>query len=290
MQGRKNETELEYTAEGLRLLIMRGRPEAPRKSKDSAMRDYFHAHAWYELFFADRCETTVHFENERYTLHAGSFLLVPPETVHYAELVSEGVHLRVCSFTLERLHPSMPPGLPDGFMDAPRFFGGDELCIMLMRALDAAVYSGNGTNAGSYLFSLLHRAASLYRAEHPMGATVSDSAMGRIFKIEQLLYGFYAEELPLSYIAEQLHLSERQLSRVIKKQYGMGYREKNRELRMRSAARRLLRGESIEEIAKEVGYRSESAFFAAFKSYYGQSPAAYRAEKNKCQKGETHEE
>ena len=112
----------------------------------------------------------------------------------------------------------------------------------------------------------------------------SDSEVGRIYKIEQALYSYYSKELPLSYLAEQLHLSERQLSRVFKKQYGIGYREKNRELRMRSAARLLLRGESIAAAAREVGYRSESAFYAAFKSFFGISPAAYRADKNKHKK------
>ena len=150
---------------------------------------------------------------------------------------------------------------------------------MLMRAFIAALLAENGTAAGSYFLSLLHHAASRYATEARLSDTATDSAMGRIYKIEQLLYANYDKELPLSTLAEMLHLSERQLSRVIKKQYGVGYREKNKELRMRSAARRLLRGESVTTVAWAVGYRSESAFYAAFKAYFGLSPAAYRENK-----------
>jgi AraC-like DNA-binding protein/mannose-6-phosphate isomerase-like protein (cupin superfamily) len=280
-QARKNESEFEYLAEGLRITLMSGHPEVPRPKESDKQKDQFHTHAWYELFYADRGSATVLFENEKYTLSSGSFLLVPPETVHYAAAVPYGVRLLICSFTVEG--GGGVSALPV-FLGGVRHFSGDELCAMLMRAIFAGIEAGNGSSACSYLVSLLHRAASLYRSDADDSAAVSDSPMGRIYKIEQLLFSYYDKELPLSYIAEQLHLSERQLSRVIKKQYGVGYREKNKELRMRSAARLLLRGEDISEIARTVGYRSESAFYASFKAYYGLSPAAYRSEKGQGEK------
>ena len=270
--------EYEYTAEGLSLTLMRGSFDLPRKDRASFLTDHFHAHAWCELFFADRCETVIHFEKGQYVLRAGSFLLVPPQVMHYAEAVPEGARLLVASFNV-REEERATSGAVLGFLKEVRSFSADELLTMLMRAFTAAFLAENGVLAGSYFTSLLHHAVSRYttEAQHPDGVT--DSTMGRIYKIEQLLYASYDKELPLSTLAEMLHLSERQLSRVIKKQYGVGYREKNKELRMRSAARRLLRGESAASVAPAVGYRSESAFYAAFKAYFGMSPAVYRESK-----------
>lgn len=276
------EMEYEYSASGLHLTLMRGNLALPPRAKAKPPEDHYHTHAWYEVFFADRSESAVHFENETVSLGIGQALLVSPNTVHYAEPYAD-THVRVCAFGAEIDEKTDAYASLSAFLsDAPyRTFSVDEMCALLMRSVCASLGSGNGAAAGSYLVSFLFRSAALCAKSETGGVRVQDSRMGRIHKIEQMLFGFYSKELPLSFLAEQLHLSERQLSRVFKKQYGVGYREKNRELRMRSAARMLLKGESVRKVAEAVGYRSESAFYAAFKSCFGLSPAAYRAEKNK---------
>lgn len=278
----RGELEYEYTAAGVRITLMRGSLPLPPKSTALPRGDLFHTHAWYELFCADRGETVLYFEDERLTLSASHFALISPAVLHYAE----GAAAVACSFTVEALEKSDTAVALSSFLRAHgvRTFAADELSVMLYRAAMAALGAGKGAEACSYLVSLLLRASSLSAESELPSLSTSDSEAGRIYKIEQALYSYYSRELPLSYLAEQLHLSERQLSRVFKKQYGIGYREKNRELRMRSAARLLLRGESIATVAREVGYRSESAFYAAFKSFFGISPAAYRADKNKHKK------
>ncbi len=279
-QNGLKEMEYEYTASGVRMTLMRGSLPLPPKKRLS---DKFHTHAWYELFYADGCETDIYFEQEKVLLTPRHFLLMAPETVHYAEEVPDPSKLLVCTFTAEFSEKSdAGASLADFLRGAPyRTFAADEMCMLLMRGLCASLREGDGASAGSYLVALLYRGVSICNKTAVAKAQNSDSRMGRIYKIEQMLFGFYNQELPLSFLAEQLHLSERQLSRVFKQQYGVGYREKNRELRMRSAARRLMKGESVKEIAKAVGYSSESAFYAAFKSYFGLSPAAYRSEKRK---------
>ncbi len=273
----QKEIEYEYTASGVRITLMRGSPVLHGKRPPSHKGDLFHTHTWYEFFCADRCETAIHFENEKLLLGSSQFALISPETLHYAE-AAESSHLLVCSFTVRFLEKNdTAASLAPLLRGSPyRTFGADELCMLLMRGVISALDADNGAAAGSYLMSLLFRAAALCAQGAVSSVGAKDSEMGRIYKIEQMLYSFYAKELPLSLLAEQVHLSQRQLSRVFKRQYGVGYREKNRELRMRSAARRLSRGESVRTVAAAVGYKSESAFYAAFRGFFGVSPGEYR--------------
>jgi len=81
-------------------------------------------------------------------------------------------------------------------------------------------------------------------------------------------------------LAKKLHLSKRQLARVLQEHYGMTFRQKRIISRMEHA-KYLLRvtDMSIGEIAQAEGYRSEAAFYKAFRSHYNTTPHAYRASK-----------
>ena len=78
-------------------------------------------------------------------------------------------------------------------------------------------------------------------------------------------------------LAQQLHLSRRQLARVLQKTYGMGFREKLIRARMDRASW-LLRNTDypISRIVTEVGYSSEPAFFAAFRAMFATTPQQHR--------------
>lgn len=93
-----------------------------------------------------------------------------------------------------------------------------------------------------------------------------------VFFEDHLTEGAYVEEL-----AKELHLSRSQLNRFLKEQYGMSFREKLLQTRMDRASWLLRHTEKpVEEIAGEVGYRSESAFFQVFRKIFGQTPEKYR--------------
>ena len=92
---------------------------------------------------------------------------------------------------------------------------------------------------------------------------------------EHLMAGAYVEDL-----AEHIHLSKSQLTRLLKEYYGMTFREKLLRTRMDRAAW-LLRytDEPIDEVAEAVGYRSESAFYQVFRKQFECTPERYRLQK-----------
>ncbi|MBE6956991.1 MAG: AraC family transcriptional regulator [Ruminococcaceae bacterium] len=78
-------------------------------------------------------------------------------------------------------------------------------------------------------------------------------------------------------LASKLNLSRRQLNRILKATYGMGFREKLLRNRM-DQAKWLLRhtDKTVSAIAIEVGYAYDSAFREAFRREFAMTPQEYR--------------
>lgn len=99
--------------------------------------------------------------------------------------------------------------------------------------------------------------------------------LDRLMNAERL---FQNEHLSLATTAEALQISTHQLSELINTQYKMSFSRYVREHRIQ-AAQKLLRDEpeaSILSISMEVGFKSQSNFYAAFKEITGESPGSYR--------------
>ena len=86
------------------------------------------------------------------------------------------------------------------------------------------------------------------------------------------------ENLSLSSLAGAVGISGHQLSELINTRLGIGFSRYVRECRVK-AAQVLLEGapsRSILSISMDTGFRSQSAFYAAFKEVTGRSPGEYR--------------
>lgn len=89
---------------------------------------------------------------------------------------------------------------------------------------------------------------------------------------------YQQEDLTLAMLAEAVQLGSHQLSELINTEYKMSFSRYVREHRIQEA-QRLLKEEpdaSILAISMEVGFKSQSNFYAAFKEITGKSPGTYR--------------
>jgi AraC-like DNA-binding protein len=86
------------------------------------------------------------------------------------------------------------------------------------------------------------------------------------------------ESLSLASLASAVGLSGHQLSELINTRLGVGFSRYVRECRVNAAKALLISapGRSILSISMDTGFRSQSAFYAAFKEVTGQSPGDYR--------------
>ena len=78
-------------------------------------------------------------------------------------------------------------------------------------------------------------------------------------------------------IADELFISKRQLSRIIKKQYGVSFSERKMQLRIENAKLLLKNTDlSIEKIAERCSFYDSGTFIKKFTACTGMSPKKYR--------------
>lgn len=100
-------------------------------------------------------------------------------------------------------------------------------------------------------------------------------------KLKELMTGgkaYQDESLSLASLAAAVGVSGHQLSELINTRLGMGFSRYVRECRVKAAKTLLISApaRSVLSIGMDVGFRSQSAFYAAFKELTGQSPGDYR--------------
>lgn len=85
------------------------------------------------------------------------------------------------------------------------------------------------------------------------------------------------ENMSLAGVADQFHLSQAYLSRLIKLHSNRTFSEYIEGMRIQLAKRYLLSSNlSINEVVSKTGYSSTNTFFKAFKRTYGMSPSTFR--------------
>jgi AraC-like DNA-binding protein len=84
-----------------------------------------------------------------------------------------------------------------------------------------------------------------------------------------------ADPRPLTELATLAGASPRTLERLFQSETGLTFRHWRGRLRLLAAIERLERGESSTAIAYALGYRSPSAFVAAFRQEFGQPPQSF---------------
>lgn len=266
-------TDYEYLAEGLRISVLSGTaPKLPQKEISHSLTG-FHTHFWYELFYARNSDLLFHTPEGNITVPVGHFILVHPQTVHYVEKIGDNF---ACSFSMKSATPKPSNHAILHLLEQEdlQLLKADTPCAMLVTLFEEACRRQNGTEACNHLFGLLLHLCEL-QATNTQSLS-GDSDILRIYKIDYLLTQYASGDLSLTDVAESLNLSSRQLSRIIKKQYGCSFRDKITGLRMREAERLLRSGHTVAETAAETGYASLRGFYSAFSGMYGISPGEYR--------------
>ena len=230
-----------------------------------------HSHAEFETFFIwdGAMELVTESENLRFT---DSAVILPPSLGHYTVIDAERVF--VIYVTIDRA---------DG-----------AAADTLMRKLSERVWSLDiGFDEKFYLEKLasvknssdqMHLLALLFsnvfsRLEpRILGDSGEDIRAGKYaFAIESYLSDHYFENVRLSDLAAHLHLCEKQVLRVLKKEYGCTFSEYVHQKRLFVAIMMLKHTSlTVNEIARRVGFENDNYFYRVFKKKYGETPTEYR--------------
>lgn len=245
-----------------------------------------HFHDWLEFTFVLDGEQKITVNNRDYTLCSGDFLMV-----NYGE-----IHSSVCIRPVEKLTLQIRRGYLENY--SPLFDASKILCSTSLITSPEQYYSyrnlvsffskmcstflearGNPTLAfKGYCCLFLDELMRSMLNQSP-----DRSRRGRY--LEEILYILnihYSQEITLNDLAEELNLAPEYVSRLLKKELGMGFKEYLTKLRLDHACV-LLRTtkKSMLEISETCGFPSVKSFNSYFRTNFGMTPSSWRKDRLK---------
>ncbi|WP_116133487.1 helix-turn-helix transcriptional regulator [Tropicimonas sp. IMCC34043] len=97
----------------------------------------------------------------------------------------------------------------------------------------------------------------------------------RLLRLTRHLRGHPEDPRHLNQLAAIAGASPRTLERLFRRETGLTFRQWRSRLKLLAAIELLSRGQSSTAIAWSLGYRSPSAFVAAFRQHFGRAPQAF---------------
>lgn len=237
-----------------------------------------HCNAEYELHVILRGECTLDVEDRQYQIHGGQAVLIAPGKYHKPSSVPGDFERFSLSFSVTEgmLLSAMKQAVTqcvcfrpgsDFMQYCKRFVGESERKTPFQKHAQEALLTLLAISLVRELNLASYQADQWEEAETP----------GRIDLIDNYFERHFSEKNGCAALAGQLHLSKRQLDRILNAHYGMGFQEKLIQTRMDHAAL-LLRttDHTVQDIIGAVGYSSVTAFYKAFRDAFSMTPQQYR--------------
>ena len=235
-----------------------------------------HSNADYELHLVLSGTCSVEVGDHTYDLMPGHAIVIAPGQYHKPKVTSP---------VFQRL--SIPFVLSKG---------------SLAGAIEKAIYPCKVVRLSNQMLSLAQQIFEEYRTSDPFHIDMLRSLLGQLMIslmrqlnlpasdsaqlsssswytdiIDDFFECHMADYGSETMLAQQLHVSQRQLSRILHTHYGMTFRQKLLQTRMEHAAWLLRTSQrTVNQICADVGYSSESTFYQNFKAYHGKTPQQYR--------------
>ncbi|MBQ8249425.1 MAG: AraC family transcriptional regulator [Clostridia bacterium] len=248
---------------------------------------YEHHHSCPELQYIESGSCDLTCKKESFTVNAGQLLIIPPRVYHHT--VRNSNNIRKLSIILDIVPSEDADSMDMAFYN---MFFADKPILLSLKGTSIIQTLG-------HICSLLEEPELHYIEAEKLRAfcnlfliTLFDHTVNKeqieekisdkqIFSDEFIIDTFIAQEFKPKSSAEglatKLHVSERQLHRIIKQKYNMNYREKLKEIRVEIATGFLTgTDKSIGEIAELLGYSNLSAFSAFMKNATGKTPRQIR--------------
>lgn len=264
-------------------------PQIYRVHADSLLRPdgfvmpSYHFHPYFELYYVERGACRFFLKNEFYDLHAGDFILLPPQVLHYTRYM-----FGACQRTALFFRDADVAGL-DTLMDMPGFF--DRPGIL---QVPEAQREGIRTLLGRMLteeklqdlrspplLGLLLR--ELFLLCSRMGGSLGNAPANihttdrQILLAARYMSEHFRESITAGDIAAAAGFTPNYLSRKFRECTGIGVHEYLVFLRLQQARLELVStDDSITDIALRCGFSSGNYFKDAFQRQYGVTPRAYR--------------
>lgn len=258
---------------------------------DEEKRYYQHRHQGFELHYAENGFYRVSNSENSFNIYNGQLLMVSPKTYHQ---IIPGTGK---SSKISLLVEIMPPETDECDMNDIKFYQGfqrDDFVVLdignteikdnlvsIRNKAEGEMHYLKREKIRTLITILLINIFEQFFIEKNTKMNVKDSKLRSDEEILDDFFAFYFMSNSSNHdLADRLHVSTRQLHRIIKKSYNMNYREKLKEVRLEIAMNFLTNtNKSITEISNILGYSSGANFCAFIKSVMGKTPTQIRKER-----------
>ncbi len=245
-----------------------------------------HTHAYSELFVCVSGQLTLEAEDISITLESGDAAVIPADLSHHM-LLSDKTKVWCALGFLITVNKRRAVSKLSHRLSS--FYGGSKVQIMR----DVPVFCRDIYNictkpssphdclpAIEFTLLLAKHAEKLTDFSRSPTLIPSDPNINRISLLENLINGEFMTDITPRAVAELLHISTRQLSRIVQKRYGTTFTRVILNKRLETAEKLLTETErTVEDIADAVGFSSTAFMYHEFKEKYNMTPIEYR---NSC--------
>ena len=241
-----------------------------------------HMHDYFEILFilSGACSVTV--ENQLISMHDGDLLVVEGHTPHELR-ASDCVYASV-QLDQATLENNFPVPIHPSF-SCNSTLPGNEIAFDRLRRVIARLIQNNADEQDGFelrnwilIYQLMDVLYTYFRVKRSEAVDRRNHRyVQRIAELSSIINNHYTEDLPLSKVADMVHLSVPYLSKFFQEQFGIHYLAYLTQLRINHAVHELVNtSKNIEEIAADSGFPNSHAFTKAFQQEYGCMPSVYR--------------
>ncbi|MBE7043650.1 MAG: AraC family transcriptional regulator [Ruminococcaceae bacterium] len=207
-----------------------------------------HRHPYAEIHILAKGSVALWIDNQEYVMKAGDILLIPPNVYH---------SISICESDI--LHSAFQ--LNENCKEIIRGTMPLEMLLELFNEIRLPETENNYLKITSYLLLICSNLIESFSVKIPI---VTDDA----FLISEFFNSRYFEDVYVSDLAWELHISERQAQALVKRHTGRTFRQELT-LRRMQVAQYLMNhtGMSKNEVAEKVGFHSYSGFWKVYKLY-----------------------
>ncbi|MCK1798068.1 AraC family transcriptional regulator [Streptomyces sp. XM4193] len=218
-----------------------------------------HSHAFHELLWNERGASTAVIGTRAWTITPAVGLWMPAGTLHTGAAVA-GTWLRAAFFGFR----DTPP-----ISDTPVAVEMTPLLRLLLKRLGEEQLSAHSRAVTeAMVLDVLTPSPSELLVHIPQSAVLRP--------IVEAVRTHPGDPRTLADWAQELDVSPRTITRAFTTETGAGFARWVATVRAQRAVELLVGGQEADEVAGQVGYRSTSAFGAAFRRTTGRTPGAFR--------------
>ena len=259
-----------------------------RDSSDSGSHVNLHSHMFYEVIYCcNSCGAEYLVGPERYRLQRGDLIFIPPGTSHMPmlpEKMSEPYRRYILWLSpefMEKYARLLPYPITEKQAQASMLRTGgtqwENLEELFLAGVTEAEQQADGWEAAviGNTILLLTRIKRATDAQWALRLKAEKPEL--LTRIMSYVEENYAAPITIGEISRRFFVSSSTVSHLFQQKLGVSFYRYVTQRRLIAAKTLIGRGQSLEAVAAQTGFRDYSGFYRAFRQEYGISPRQYRS-------------